>query len=238
MKFGLLKSKIENVLIESYKNNSLKDSMFVFNELILKNKNINKLFYLYDELNSNKGLSESIANEYINESIVIYENVINKIDPKELKEIQMWVGHIQCENEYEKIDDLFTHSITEIENKITSKKIVLESLTKSPKENKEIINIPIKTMVNIANKTISNYIESLNESDKKELKKLFSEDDETSEKNYSTLKEDVISKLEKLKESENENEIISKIDETIQKITNESFEKMNYFKLQKLNENL
>jgi hypothetical protein len=122
MKFGLLKSKIENVLIESYKNNSLKDSMFVFNELILKNKNINKLFYLYDELNSNKGLSESIANEFINESIVIYENVINKIDPKELKEIQMWVDHIQCENEYEKIDVLFTHSITEIENKITSKK--------------------------------------------------------------------------------------------------------------------
>ena len=39
-------------------------------ELVLKNKNISKVFFLYDELSSNKGLSESVANEFINDNDV------------------------------------------------------------------------------------------------------------------------------------------------------------------------
>ena len=50
MKFGLLKSKIEKCLIESYKKDSFKKNMFIFKELVLENKNIGKLFYLYNEL--------------------------------------------------------------------------------------------------------------------------------------------------------------------------------------------
>ncbi len=76
--FGELKSKIETHLTESYKKGTLKDNLFVFEELVLKNKNISKIFFLYDELSSNKGLQESVANEFINESITAYENYIIK----------------------------------------------------------------------------------------------------------------------------------------------------------------
>jgi hypothetical protein len=238
MKFGLLKSQIENILIESYKNESIKDNMFIFKELVLKNKNISRMFYLYDELNSNKGLNESIASEYINQSIIVYENLTNKINPNQLREIQSWVGHIQCENNYTLVDDLFSNNVTNLESKIKSKNTILENLKKEPKKEKEIINVPIKTMVSVANKTASNYIESLNESDKTELKKLLSSDDETIKESYLILKGKVISKLERLQESEQDNDVTSKIDETIQKIQNESFDKVGYFKLQKLNENL
>jgi len=238
MKFGLLKSQIENILIESYKNESIKDNMFIFKELVLKNKNISRMFYLYDELNSNKGLNESIASEYINQSIIVYENLTNKINPNQLREIQSWVGHIQCENNYTLVDDLFSNNVTNLESKIKSKNTILENLKKEPKKEKEIINVPIKTMVSVANKTASNYIESLNESDKTELKKLLSSDDETIKESYLILKGKVISKLERLQESEQDNDVTSKIDETIQKIQNESFDKVGYFKLRKLNENL
>ena len=73
MNFGELKSKIETSMSQSYKSNTLKENLFVFDELVLKNKNISKVFFLYDELSKSKGLSESVANEYINESISAYE---------------------------------------------------------------------------------------------------------------------------------------------------------------------
>ena len=70
------------------------------------------------------------------------------------------------------------------------------------------------------------------------MKKLLSSDDETIKESYLILKGKVISKLERLQESEQDNEVTTKIDETIQKIQNESFDKVGYFKLRKLNENL
>ena len=50
--------------------------------------------------------------------------------------------------------------------------------------------------------------------------------------------EKIISKLEKLQEDGNDEEVIKRIDETIEKINTESFDTLNYIKLQQLNENL
>ena len=79
MKFGILKSKIENVLLESYKNNTFKNELKTFKKLVIENKNVAKIFYLYDELSSPKGLNESYVNEFINESVKLYEKSISKI---------------------------------------------------------------------------------------------------------------------------------------------------------------
>ena len=73
-----------------------------------------ELFYLYDELNSNKGLSESIVNDYINECITIYENTINKIKPNEFQKIKSWVGGIKTDNLYENLDNLFSSDVLTI----------------------------------------------------------------------------------------------------------------------------
>jgi hypothetical protein len=238
MKFGILKSKIENKLVESYKNNTIKKEMPKFNQLVLKNKNISKLFYLYDELSVNKGLNESIANEYINQSITVYENSINKISKNDVKSINDWVEGTEYNNEYDVIDDLFSTGITKLEEKIKSKKTILETITKLPKQEKEIINIPLNTMVSIANKTIKNYINGLTESDQKKLKTLLTKDDEVLKTEYNTLKENVLNKLESMQETDQDKEVTQRINETIEKITLESFDKLNYFKLKQLNENL
>ena len=161
MKFGELKSKIETCLTESYKNKNLKRDLFVFEELVLKNKNISQVFFLYDELSSNKGLSESVANEFINESITAYENLVNKITPNQIKELKAWVGHIKCENTYKNIDELFSSNVLTLENKIKSKKTILESLKNKAQEQKEVIEVPLNSMVNVANKTVEKYISSL-----------------------------------------------------------------------------
>jgi hypothetical protein len=238
MKFGLLKSKIEKMLIESYKNDAIKRDVFVFNELIVKNKNLSKLYYLYDELNSNKGLNESLANEFVNQSVIIYENTINKIKPSELKEIQMWVGHIKCENQYKEIDNFFTDNVTNLVEKIQSKNVILETISKAPNSNKEVTKVPLKTMVDVANKTIESYLNDLSESDKKDLKNMLTENEEVLKESFYTIKGSVLGKLEKIKESEQDREVSEKINETINKVREESFDKISYLKLRKLNESL
>jgi len=238
MKVGELKSKIENQLVESYKKNSFKENIFIFEELVLKNKNISKLFFLYDQLSNKKGLSENVANEFINESIVAYENLINKVNPLHLRELNAWVGHQKCENNYEKIDNLFSTSVLTLENKIKSKKIILESLKKPEIEKKDIIKVPLKSMVSVANKTISNFISTLSESERKELKKILNTPKDTLVENYNETKDLVIEKLTNQKDNEKDSDTIKTINQVLEKIQTESFTELNFYKLKQLNESL
>ena len=236
--FGEIKSKIETYLVESYKENRFKSSLFVFEELVLKNKNISKIFFLYDELKDQKGLNESVANEFIHESITAYENLINKVRPIHIQELKAWVGHVVCENKYQEIDNLFSTNVLTLENKIKSKKVILENLKTKKEDQKEIIKVPLKSMVNVANKTIDKYIASLTESERKELKTILSKPKETLIENYNNEKENVISKLTKQKNNESDSDTISTIDQVLNKLQTESFSELNYYKLKQLNEGL
>jgi hypothetical protein len=93
-------------------------------------------------------------------------------------------------------------------------------------------------MVSVANKTIKNYIDGLNESDKKELMNLLSEDDSTLNEKYITLKEGVVEKLTEMKNASTDNSMQTRIDETISKVISEKYDKLTYFKLKNLKENL
>ena len=93
-------------------------------------------------------------------------------------------------------------------------------------------------MVQIANKTVKNYLSSLNENEKIKLESILSESDEKLTLKYEIIKEDVIDKLNDLKSKETDNDIKSKITETITKVKNEKYDKLNYFKLQELNRNI
>ena len=238
MKFGILKSKIENVLLESYKNNTFKDELKTFKKLVIENKNVAKIFYLYDELNTPKGLNESYSNDYINECIKIYENTVNKINQSDINQIVAWVGNKNVESNYTDIDTLLSNDVLTIESKIKSRKIISESLRKLPITTTKGIDLPLSTMVSVANKTIKIYIDGLNESDKKELINLLSEDDSSLTEKYITLKESVVEKLNNMKESSDDNSVKSRIDETLTKVLSEKFDKLSYFKLKGLNENL
>ena len=238
MKFGELKSKIEKCLTESYSKNSVKKDIFVFKELVLKNKNVSKLFYLYDELSSKKGLNEEVANEFVNQSITIYENTINKISKNDLKELSSWVGHIKTNNDYSNIDDLFSVGLLNLESKIKSKKIIVENLkSEEIKKNIEVINVPLKSMASVANKTIKSYISNLNEGEQKEVLEILNTPKEKLVEKYNNTKQIVLEKLDKQKES-SDLETKKTIDEVVNKLMNENCDELNYFKLKTLSEGL
>lgn len=238
MKFGILKSKIENVLLESYAKDTFKSEIKNFKQLVLENKNISKLFYLYDELNSPKALNESYAREYINECIKMYENTINTVKQSDLIKIKAWVGDKQVDNLYENIDTLFSTDVLTIESKIKSRNLITESLKKLPVTKSNNIELPLITMVSVANKTIKSYINSLNESDKQELIKLLSEDDSKLNEEFNTIKEGVVTKLTEMKNASTDKTMQGRIDETLSKVISEKYDKLTYFKLKNLKENL
>ena len=93
-------------------------------------------------------------------------------------------------------------------------------------------------MVSIANKTINDYITNLTESDKKELYNLLSQDDDKLIENFQPLKDTIVSKLIRLKRDNTDYESSKRINETIEKINSEKYDKLTYFKLKGLNENL
>ena len=237
VKFGILKTKIETLLLESYSNNTFKNEIKTFNKLVLSNKNISKLFYLYDELNSNKGLSESIAKEFVFESITLYENLINKVQNKDIKLIIDWVSKTKVNNQYENIDNLLGRSddVLNLENKIKNKKIVVENLQKEPYcENNTNINIPIKSMLSIANKTYSEYINNLTESEQKEVIGLLKMDESTLERTFNELRDDAIVKLALLTVNESDESVRTTINETIDNIKIKTPDRLELVKLRSL----
>lgn len=238
MKVGILKSKVEKKLVDSYKRNALNENLKVFKRLVLENKKISNLFFIYDEMSSKKGFGDKEkANDYINECIKIYENNYNKVSLKEWKKLMNWVGETDVENQYNELDIFFNSDILQIENKIESKKIIVENLIQSEDKKTTQVNLPIKTLVNVANTTINKHIEKLDEESKKKLKSLFEGDVNDLEKKYVTIKEEVITKLESLKNT-SDNETTNRIEQSIKKIQTEKFDKLNFYKLSTLNESI
>jgi hypothetical protein len=121
------------------------------------------------------------------------------IQTKELSKIRTWVNGVDCKNNYDVIDNLLSSDILKIESKIDSRKTIVETLLRNEDFNKEEINLPLKSLVNVANSTINKYIEKLDEDTKKELKSLLSKDESTLETDYITIKEEVLTKLNSLK---------------------------------------
>lgn len=231
MTFGKIKSLIEKNLFESYRNEKeFKKILREFKYNILNDKNISKIYSVYDQLSSPQNLSESDAKEFLNEGLDLLRILLPKIKlPKALDE--------SIENKYSDIDALVYNSKTQISERIQSKKNILEVLMSNKEIVRESINVPISTMVNVANQTLKNYIETLDEQSKKEFFKIISEDHKTLEIKFETLKETAISKLQNVSNFETD-EIKSKINETINKIKTEKFDQLNFLKMKTLVESL
>jgi hypothetical protein len=238
MEFGILKTKIEDKLVHSYVNNTMKKDLFVFEQLVLNNKNLSKLYLMYDELSSKKGLNESLSNDFISESISEFKSIKKSISRSDLDEINMWIGHLKSENRYVDVDNLFTSDVTKLEEKVKSKQNILTNLMGVQKVNESRSNVSLSNLMEVANKTVNDYLNTLSESEKNEIKKIMTEDENKLEMEFNFIKENSITRLNNLKLNESDSDVINTIDQTISKIENETFNKISYVKLKKLNEDI
>jgi hypothetical protein len=232
MTFGTIKSLIEKNLLESYKNETeFKKSLREFKHNVLSNKGMSKAYAIYDQLSSPQGLSEQDAKDFIEEGISLLNKILPSIKlPISLSE--------KTENNYTEIDTLVYSQGVNLLERVNAKKNILKVITSTKESIKESIHIPISSMVAVANQTVNNYILNLDENSKKEFFQIVSEDTKTLESKFETIKESAISKLTALQNSEDSQDIKTKISETIDKVKSEKFDQLNFLKLKNLEESI
>jgi hypothetical protein len=175
-------------------------------------------------------LNEQDSKIFIEEGV----SLLNKILPA----IKLPTSLSKVENKYADIDTLVYNKNVDLLERVQAKKNVIKVVSSQKETVKESVNIPISSMVAVANQTISNYIQSLDENTKKEFFQIVSEDTHTLETKFQTIKENTISKLSDILSSEESEEIKSKISETIEKIKVEKFDQLNFLKLKNLEQSI
>jgi hypothetical protein len=233
MKFGELKTLVENKLTSSFANKELRNDVKIFKKILKEDSSFAKMMNNYDVLNENKGLSNDVASFLFDETIS--ETKFLKIKESTINKIKNWAKGIKSENNYKNIDNfIFSKSIT-VEEKFQIKKTIVEGLTKKVIK-KDSPNVPISMLVNAANNTIKKHIESLNEEDKTKVLQVLKSDENLKE-NYNSLKENTIKKIETLI-SESDESVKNVLVETKNKIEKTEYSKQEYLKLLTLSEGL
>jgi hypothetical protein len=233
MKFGQLLSKIEGLMINSYVNETTKLELRNFKKLVLENKNASTMFYIYTELSKKNGYDKTLAEAYINESLRQVEKLLPKLNTQK---IEYWVKDVVSENNYKDIDNLIYNSPDKIMENVESRKTLIKNLSETT-EVRTAIQLPMETLMNIANREISSYIENLDEDSKRDLSKVLMTEDVELSKEFEDLKVKTIHSLSNINESMDDI-TIKKLQETINQIKGEEFSKINYVKLYNLYNNI
>ena len=239
--FGTIKTKIEKASIGLYGKPEFKTYMSQLKTMVLENKDLSELYYIYDDLSKKKGLSNDIATDYINESIE-YSQILIENNERSLKNVDEWISSIvkKSVNNYKDIDvTIYNKSIKNLETVLESKKRIINTIISEDKlKIKESINLPLKTMLRVANDRLNKELSNISETERKELIELSSLSDNAIKLEIDTLKENVISNLKTSLNESKENELKDTIENTIKKISESKYDKYNLYQLRKLNQGL
>ncbi len=236
--FGNIKTSIENTAIGIAKKPSFKKFIKEFNTIVLENKDLAELYFIYDDLSSNKGLDIDLANDYINESIE-YSQILIENQTSDIRRLNNWITswNKTNKNNYSDIDNvIYTKGIKNLESILESKKNIKNLLIKEPsrKEISENYNMPISTMVKIANESLKKEISTLPISEQKELESIVSLSYDDLVVEMKNLKNDVVKKLKSSLNESKEIDLKESINKTINKVMDSKVSHYDYYKLKKL----
>jgi hypothetical protein len=232
MELGLLFSKVEKKLNDSYINQTFKTEISNFKNIVISNKMLSECYYLYSNLTTKQGMSSDVAKEYLEESI---KTIKNKKDHLFLIDLKNWVKDVVCENQYVKIDSLLKEDVLKITENIENKKQLVSTLT----ESKDVVKKQFVPFVeNVVKYNLEKYIDGLEPEVLQQLDEVFSKKEDELKPDFDVLKENTLIKLKNHILTNNDEEIKQKLNETVQTVEKEPFNKINYLKLQNLYEGL
>jgi F0F1-type ATP synthase membrane subunit b/b' len=209
---------------------------------ILENRDLSELFFIYDDLSSKKGLDKDIATDYVNESIE-YGQILIENNKSNIRRVSEWITSYTDEsnNNYKNIDTIiYNNSIKNLETVLESKKVIVSNLISEEvkKEIKKSVNLPLSTMVKVAEDNLKSELSNLTESEKKELISISSLSKQELETEFDNIKESVLSNLKGSLTESKEDEIKTMINQTITKISDSKCTHYDLYKLRKLHQGL
>jgi hypothetical protein len=212
--------------------------MFGFKSNILENKDLSEIFYIYEDLSTKKGLHKDLANDYVNESIE-YCQILLENNYKNLTKVDKWLSSFSSEyqNNYKDIDTIiYNNSIKNLETVLESKKKVINTIISENKVTKvnESINLPISTMIKVAESELGKEISTLSESEQKEVTSILNLSKDELKVEFNTIKETVISNLNNSLNESKEDDIKKMISQTIDKVNESNCTHYDLYKLKKL----
>jgi hypothetical protein len=241
--FGKIKTSIENTAIEMANKPEFKRFIFEFNSMVLNNKDISELYFIYDDLSTNKGLDQDLANDYINESIE-YSQVLIESQSKNMGRLSSWIdswNESTDNNHYTDIDNaIYNAGIRNLEFILESKKNIKNIIIAEEVKNvvTETYNIPLSSMVKVANDNLKKEVGNLNENDRKELDDILTLTLDEVKQEMSELKEIVVKGLKTTLTESKDGDLNNTIQNTINKITESKVDHYNLYKLRQLNSGL
>jgi membrane-associated HD superfamily phosphohydrolase len=209
-----------------------------FKIMVLENKDISELYYIYDDLSTNKGLDKDLAEDYLNESLE-YSQILISSSKNIINRLDTWVSKYikESKNNYKDIDNaIYNKSIRNLESVLESKNIIKKTLISENKKSELTIqetNLPISSMVKIANETLKKEI-SLNESEQKELNEILSLNGDDLKEEFTKTKKIVLDNLKNSINESKDNDLNNTISKTIEKIKESKCDHYEYYKLKKL----
>jgi hypothetical protein len=238
-KFGEIKSKIENTLVENYGKKGFKSFFKGFKIQILSNKNLSEAYFLYDSLSSKKGFSKEMADEYLNSSVEKLKEIFQKED-KNLVKLNEWINKVskeKVENDYADIDTVvyMNNSVKNLE-KLVESSLRIKKLISDKSEVKETktVNLPLSSMIKVGTNIFNNRFSDITESEKKELNNILSMDKKTLETQINESKKNVIEKLKSTLNESEDKELHNKIHDTIEKINDSEISFLTLYRIKEL----
>ena len=140
--FGELKTKIESYLTESYQKQTLKDNLFVFEQLVLKNKNISKIRGIAENINGTIESGHGSVFEHC--SINFLTTNCSRVFTHELVRHRVGTAFSQTSGRYvrtDSVDMVFDPILNPVKNEILEALNNIQLIYKTIEEKLDLNNI-------------------------------------------------------------------------------------------------
>jgi len=241
--FGIVKNKLDNILVESFHNKKTFKKVFHESMSALKtNKTSREFFVVYSQLENKKIKDPLHAEKYLNETL---EFLKDKKKYLRLNKLQNTLNkfnkfHKKGRNTlYENLDFLiFESHILNIEKRVEAKKSIIRRLTTPTNEFITEAKIPNSLLINLSTKKFNEKFTNLNEGDKKKFKELFNKDITKLENEMISLVEEVTNKIDGLITETQDKSLLNKLEQTRKRIIESKRDKVSFYKIKQLNKTL